>query len=87
MMEQVRLCAVWPVDKLTWLFLEPDTRLDHCLRILLVCFRARTSALRIYLTSHKKIHERSATAAAAAASSPRWVKITIFDLDLQDHYR
>ena len=84
-MEQVRLCAVWPVDKLAWLFLEPDTRLDHCLRILLVCFRARTSALRIYLTSHKKIHERSA--AAAAVSSPRWVKIMIFDLDLQDHNR
>ena len=30
--------------ELSWLFLEPDTGLDHCPRILLSCFRARTSA-------------------------------------------
>ena len=30
--------------KLAWLFIEPDTGLDHCPRILLSCFRARTSA-------------------------------------------
>ena len=29
--------------ELAWFFLEPDTGLDHCLRILLSCFRARTS--------------------------------------------
>ena len=40
MMEQVRLCAVWPM---AWLFLEPDIGLDHCPTILLSCFRARTS--------------------------------------------
>ena len=28
---------------LAWFFLEPDTGLDHCLRILLSCFRSRTS--------------------------------------------
>ena len=28
---------------LDWIFPEPDTGLDHCLRILLLCFRARTS--------------------------------------------
>ena len=28
-----------------WLFLEPDTGLDHCSRILLSCFRTRISAL------------------------------------------
>ena len=37
MEEQVRLCAVR-------LFLEPDTGLDHCPRILLSCLRVRTSA-------------------------------------------
>ena len=31
---------------MAWLFLEPDTRLDHCPRILLSCFRARNSAFR-----------------------------------------
>ena len=36
MMEQVRLCAVWH-------FLEPDTGLDYCPRILLSCFIARPS--------------------------------------------
>ena len=30
--------------ELAWLFLEPDTGLDHCPRILLSCFRARISA-------------------------------------------
>ena len=30
--------------ELAWLFLEPDTGLDQCPRILLSCFRARTSA-------------------------------------------
>ena len=29
--------------ELAWLFLEPHTGLDHCLRILLLCFGARTS--------------------------------------------
>ena len=29
--------------ELAWLFLEPDTGLDHCPRILLSCFRARAS--------------------------------------------
>ena len=32
-----------------WLFLEPHTVLDHCLRILLSCFRARTSGLSLGL--------------------------------------
>ena len=31
------------VGELAWLFLEPDRGLDHCPRILLSCFRARTS--------------------------------------------
>ena len=30
--------------ELAWLFLEPHTGLDHCPRILLSCYRARTSA-------------------------------------------
>ena len=30
--------------KLAWLFLGPDSGLDHCPIILLSCFRARTSA-------------------------------------------
>ena len=30
MMEQVRLCVVWAMEnELAWLFLEPDTGLDH----------------------------------------------------------
>ena len=29
--------------ELAWFFLEPDIGLDHCPRILLSCFRARTS--------------------------------------------
>ena len=29
--------------ELSWLFLEPDAGLSHCPRILLSCFRARTS--------------------------------------------
>ena len=40
MLKQVRLCAIW----LVWLFLEPDTGLYHCPRILLSRFRARISA-------------------------------------------
>jgi len=40
-MEQVRLCAVGPWR--TGLDLpEPHTRMDHCPRVLLWCFRART---------------------------------------------
>ena len=35
--------------ELAWLFLEPDTGLDHCPRILLQRFRARTSASNRYL--------------------------------------
>ena len=35
--------------ELAWLFLEPDKGLDHCPRILLSCFRARTSAPRLWL--------------------------------------
>ena len=42
MMEQVRLC-VCAHGEVTWLFLEPDTGLDHCPRDPLSCFRARTS--------------------------------------------
>ena len=42
-MEQVRLCCLAHVE-LAWLILEPDTRLEHCPRILLSGFRARTSA-------------------------------------------
>ena len=42
MMEQVRLCCLAHVE-LAWLILEPDTRLEHCPRILLSCFRARIS--------------------------------------------
>ena len=30
--------------ELAWLFLELDTGLDHCPRIVLSCFRARTSS-------------------------------------------
>ena len=43
MMEQASLCAVWP--ELAWLFREPHTGLESCLRILLACFRIRMSAL------------------------------------------
>ena len=42
-MEEVRLCCL-AHRELAWHFLEPDTWLDHCLRILLSCFRARTSS-------------------------------------------
>ena len=44
MMEQARLCAVWPTEReLSWLFHEPHTGLDDfCLRVLLSCFRERT---------------------------------------------
>ena len=45
MMEQVRLCAVWPTaGDLACLFHEPHTGFDHCLRMLQVCFRKRMSA-------------------------------------------
>ena len=43
MREQVRLYAVCPMENWLWLFLEPDTGWDCCPRILLWCFRARTS--------------------------------------------
>ena len=36
------MCCLAHVE-LAWLFLEPDTGLDHCPRILLFCFRAGTS--------------------------------------------
>ena len=45
MMEQVSLCAVWPMENLAWLFLEPHTGLDHCLNILQSCFRKMMSVL------------------------------------------
>ena len=70
MMEQVRLCAVWLMEicHLPWLFLEPDTRLDHCPRILLSFFRARISVDRgqnimiinePQLLGHLKLHPTS----------------------------
>ena len=40
------LCSV-AHGELAWLFLEPDTELDHCPRILLSCFRARISVGRL----------------------------------------
>ena len=40
----VRLCSLTH-GELAWLFLEPDTGLNHCPRILPSCFRARTSDL------------------------------------------
>ena len=39
-MEQVRLCAVWPM---AWLFHDPHTGLDDCLRMLQACFIKRMS--------------------------------------------
>ena len=44
MMEPVQLCDVWPTEN--WLgssLNQTDTGLDHCPRILLSCFEARTS--------------------------------------------
>ena len=43
---QVRLCAVWPLEN--WLGsslnqIQGEGGLDHCPRILLLCFRVRTS--------------------------------------------
>ena len=40
-----RLCCLVH-GELAWLFLEPDTGLHHCPRILLLCFRSRTSGPR-----------------------------------------
>ena len=42
MMEQVRLCAIWPMETWlgSWLFHEPHTGLDHCLNMLLACSSA-----------------------------------------------
>ena len=46
MMEQVTLCAVWPLENWLGSFLNQiQTGLDHCPRILLSCFRSRISAL------------------------------------------
>ena len=39
--------------ELAWLSLEPDTGLDNCPRILLSCFRARTSVCSAAIFSHK----------------------------------
>ena len=50
MMEQVKLCAVWPYGELAWLFLEPHIWLHHCPRILLSCLRVRTSVPRDFET-------------------------------------
>ena len=47
MMEEARLCCL----ATAWLFLDPDTELDHCPRILLSCFRGRTSAPTSFLSS------------------------------------
>ena len=41
MMEKVRLCPAWPTEN--WLFPEPHTGQDDCLRKLLPCFRKRMS--------------------------------------------
>ena len=48
MIEQIRRCAVWPMG--SWL----DSSLNHCPRILLSCFRVRTSARELLplLASH-----------------------------------
>ena len=43
MMEQVRLCAVWPMENWLGSSLNQIQGLDHCPRIILLCFRARTS--------------------------------------------
>ena len=64
-MEQVRLCAVVH-GELAWLFLEPDTGLDHCPRILLSRFRARTSVIEYTL---------------AETSSDENYRVTMVDLD------
>ena len=58
MMEQVRLCYL-AHGELVWLFLEPDTGLDHCQRILLSCFRARTSNLQATLSVQKFLKKGS----------------------------
>ena len=44
--------------ELAWLFsLEPDTVLDHCPRIQLSSFRARTSSRKAVAVAHIKIDE------------------------------
>ena len=57
MMKQVRLCCL-AHRELACLFHEPDTGLDHCLRILLSCFRARTSVWESGKTYSTKKHSQ-----------------------------
>ena len=43
MMKQVMLCAVWTMENWLGASKEPHTGLDDCLRVLLSCFRYKTS--------------------------------------------
>ena len=43
----------WRTD---WAFLEPDTGLDHCPRILLLCFTARISAVSLRQNVPSRAH-------------------------------
>ena len=56
--------------ELAWLFLKPDTGLDHCPRILLMCFRARTTAPHCFMTSPHIFLARSSCDLAAPAAAP-----------------
>ena len=52
--------------ELTWFFPDPDTGLDHCPRILLLCFRTRTSVpmpltLVIYFGTSQLVNYRVTT--------------------------
>ena len=73
MMEQIRLCAVW-LMKLAWLLLQPDAGLDHCPRILLSCFRARTSAMKREdrLISNHTFEEISGSIALHMRNDSHW---------------
>ena len=66
-------------EELAWLILEPDTGLDHCLRILLSCFRARTSAVqcaRRELIEHNVRISHSFTLFSERFRPGKWPKST-----------
>ena len=70
MMEQVRLRAVWPMEN--WLA-SPMNHMSHCLRMLLSCFRKRTSDIKSEKPGWYGV--RFSSAVTFARSCETWVTI------------
>ena len=63
--------------ELDWLLLEPDTGLDRCPRILLLCFRARTS----------ESEDRKFQRIIARATEEETSELVLRSEDIRQHFR